>query len=61
MSATEQARSEPRTYGNWSRPATPGMIPGLGMVGTAIMFAGLILTVMFVMAGANGTSPSASS
>ena len=51
MSATEQARSEPRTYGNWSRPATPGMIPGLGMVGTAIMFAGLILTVMFVMAG----------
>ncbi len=50
-SATEPRQAEPRTYGNWSRPSTPGLIPGLGMIGTAIMFSGLVLMVMFIMAG----------
>lgn len=51
MTFREPDQQAPRTYGNWSRPTTPGLIPSLGMIGTSIMFAGLVLMVMFIMAG----------
>lgn len=38
----------PRTYGNWRRPTSPGIL-GLGSVGTGILFGGLVLTVIVVM------------
>lgn len=37
-----------RTYGNWRKPTSPG-IGGLGLVGTAVLFGGLLL-VIFTMA-----------
>lgn len=51
MTFREPGQQAPRTYGNWSRPTTPGLIPNLGMIGTSILFAGLVLMVMFIMAG----------
>nr|WP_200960498.1 SCO6880 family protein [Oerskovia sp. Root22] len=38
----------PRTYGNWRRPTSPGLI-GLGSVGTAMLLGGLIVVVITVM------------
>lgn len=38
----------PRTYGNWRRPTSPGIL-GLGAVGTAMLLAGLIAVVITVM------------
>ncbi len=40
--------SEPRTYGNWRKPTTPGL-PGLGLLGTAVALGGLVLTVLVQM------------
>lgn len=37
-----------RTYGNWKRPTSPGIL-GLGIVGTAILAAHLILSVLVFM------------
>ena len=39
---------EPRTYGNWRKPTTPGL-PGLGMLGTALALGGLVLSVLVQM------------
>jgi len=39
---------EPRTYGNWRKPATPGL-PGLGLLGTVIALGGLVLAVLVQM------------
>lgn len=47
MAAADTHRG-PRTYGNWRRPSSPGIL-GLGSVGTALLFAGLITIVMTVM------------
>lgn len=38
----------PRTYGNWQRPTSPGLL-GLGSLGTLMLFGGLIFTVLTVM------------
>lgn len=38
----------PRTYGNLTRPKTAGLL-GLGSIGTGILFAGAVLTVLMVM------------
>lgn len=38
----------PRTYGNWRRPVTAGLL-GLGSVGTFLLFAGLISIIIVVM------------
>lgn len=38
----------PRTYGNWRRPVTAGVL-GLGTLGTFLLFAGLISIILTVM------------
>lgn len=38
----------PRTYGNWRRPSSPGLL-GLGSLGTALLLGGLIVVVFTVM------------
>ena len=40
----------PRTYGNWRRPTSPGIL-GLGSIGTAVLMLGLIVVVIVVMIG----------
>ncbi len=47
---------EPRTYGNWRRPTSPGL-PRLGLIGTVLALLGLV-TVMFVQLAA-GLLPAA--
>src|SRR5690606_19795812 len=47
VAAVEASRG-PRTYGNWRRPTSPGIL-GLGSIGTALLLAGLILVVIVVM------------
>lgn len=37
----------PRTYGNWRRPTSPGLL-GLGALGTFILFGGLIAAIFTV-------------
>lgn len=37
-----------RTYGNWKRPSSPGIL-GLGSLGTALLLAGLVSLVLTVM------------
>src|SRR5690606_28551205 len=39
VAAVETSRG-PRTYGNWRRPTSPGIL-GLGSIGTALLLAGL--------------------
>lgn len=46
MAAVETSRV--RTYGNWRRPTSPGIL-GLGSVGTGLLFAGLVAIVVTVM------------
>lgn len=46
--AAVETRRAPRTYGNWRRPTSPGIL-GLGSIGTALLLAGLILVVIMVM------------
>ena len=50
------AGAVPRTYGNWRRPASPGL-PRLGLLGTAAALSSLVL-VMFVQISA-GLLPAA--
>lgn len=47
MAATEAVR-QPRTYGNWRRPQSAGIL-GLGTAGTAVLLGGLVFTVLVVM------------
>lgn len=42
--------SAPRAYGNWRRPRTPGL-GGLGQGGTAVLFGGIFLAILVMMAG----------
>ncbi len=44
------AADEPRTYGNWRKPSTPGL-PRLGLIGTGLALGGLVV-VMFVQLAA---------
>lgn len=48
MAAVDTASSGPRTYGNWRRPSSPGLM-GLGSFGTLLLFTGLIIVVVMVM------------
>ena len=50
----------PRTYGNWRRPTSPGIL-GLGSIGTAVLMLGLIVVVIVVMIVAAGRLKSCSS
>jgi len=45
MTTTDAAASEQRTYGNWSRPQTPGL-PRLGLLGTVLALGALVLAVI---------------
>lgn len=40
---------KPRTYGNWIEPRTPGIIPGLGLLGSGLVFAGILLALPFML------------
>ncbi|MDA2812504.1 hypothetical protein O4J56_17810 [Nocardiopsis sp. RSe5-2] len=46
MAATEQ--HTPRTYGNWRRPSSAGLM-GLGSLGTVLLMVGMLITVLMVM------------
>jgi hypothetical protein len=48
VATAENAHEGPRTYGNWRRPSSPGLL-GLGSVGTAMLLGGLIIIVFVVM------------
>jgi hypothetical protein len=50
VAAADSVRSTPRTYGNWRQPASAG-IAGMGMLGTAIMMGGLVMTLIATLAG----------
>lgn len=47
---TTTSADEPRTYGNWRKPTSPGL-PRLGLFGTVLALGGLVL-VMFVQLAA---------
>lgn len=53
---TAAAADEPRTYGNWRKPTSPGL-PRLGLIGTVVALGGLVV-VMFVQLAA-GLLPAA--
>lgn len=44
----QETTTGPRTYGNWRRPRTPGL-PRLGLVGTVVALAGLIVVILAQM------------
>ncbi|BEP13852.1 hypothetical protein acdb102_21630 [Acidothermaceae bacterium B102] len=44
----ERTGEEPRTYGNWRRPTTPGL-PRLGLIGTILGMTGLVLVIFAQM------------
>lgn len=46
--AVDSAARGPRTYGNWRRPTSAGLL-GLGSMGTALLLGGLITIVFTVM------------
>lgn len=48
MAVAEMNNRAPRTYGNWRRPSSAGIL-GLGSVGTFMLLGGLILVVVTVM------------
>ncbi|WP_434161443.1 SCO6880 family protein [Clavibacter michiganensis] len=45
---TPTTRSAPRTYGNWRRPSTAGLM-GLGQIGTVVMLGGAVASVITSM------------
>lgn len=53
MSATttsQPAHNGPRTYGNWTRPKSPGLL-GLGAIGTSVLFVGAGITIVVSIIG----------
>ena len=48
VAVVDGAGHAPRTYGNWRRPTSPGLL-GLGSVGTAVLLGGMIFVVITVM------------
>lgn len=45
--AAVETESGPRTYGNWRKPTSPGLL-GLGSVGTALLLASLIILILMI-------------
>jgi len=45
QAGAQPALVEGRTYGNWSRPRTPGL-PRLGLIGTVLALGALVLVVL---------------
>jgi hypothetical protein len=52
---TPTTRTAPRTYGNWRRPQTAGL-GGLGQAATAVMFAGIMSSIVASMFSGFGTA-----
>lgn len=50
MAVADSGVRGPRTYGNWRKPATAGLM-GLGSLGTGLLLGGLIFVVFLVMIG----------
>ena len=48
VAVSEDTRTPRRTYGNWRRPTSPGLM-GLGSIGTGVLLGGLVLVVITVM------------
>ena len=48
MAAVDTTNRGPRTYGNWRKPTSPGIL-GLGSVGTGLLLASLVVLVITVM------------
>ncbi|MGW7514268.1 SCO6880 family protein [Streptomyces sp. NPDC054796] len=51
--ATEALAADP-TYGNWRRPRRPGLGP-LGLIGTVVVFGGIVLDLLVSMASLQAT------
>ncbi|WP_286219574.1 SCO6880 family protein [Paraoerskovia sediminicola] len=49
MAVDSRMSEAPRTYGNWRRPTSPGLL-GLGTAGTGLMFIGLFVVLVVLMA-----------
>jgi hypothetical protein len=45
---TDARRARARTYGNWRRPTSPGLL-GLGASGTGALVIGMLMTVVLIM------------
>ncbi|MDN5764038.1 MAG: hypothetical protein L0H41_17215, partial [Microlunatus sp.] len=48
MATAETPRVRARTYGNWRRPTSPGLL-GLGTAGTAALVIGMLMTVVLLV------------
>lgn len=48
MATAETSRVRARTYGNWRRPTSPGLL-GLGTAGTAALVLGMLMTVVLIV------------
>lgn len=48
MAAVDTTHRGPRTYGNWRRPTSPGLL-GLGTVGTGLLFIALFVILIVLM------------
>lgn len=48
MATAETTRTRARTYGNWRKPTSPGLL-GLGTAGTAALVIGMLMTVVLIM------------
>ena len=46
---TQLEQRKPRSYGNWSRPKSAGLL-GLGMFGTIVLLASMIVAVILTIA-----------
>ena len=46
--STHVTDSAPRSYGNWTKPKTAGLL-GLSAIGTAVLFVGAGLSVIITM------------
>lgn len=49
MTTTQEPQRRSRTYGNWTRPRTAGLL-GLGQIGTGILFGGMVLAIIVTIA-----------
>lgn len=50
MVAVDSTKDSPRTYGNWRRPTSPGLL-GLGTLGTVLLFVALFAVLIALMSG----------
>ncbi len=40
--------AEPRTFGNWQKPRSPGLVPRLGITGSVVLLVGMLLVLLTV-------------